>query len=118
MPSKAPLGDGEEEEEEEFREISFGYTGGVFYPFERAPFREEEEEEESIFPRAKRPLLSSVSSSRDEGGGFKRIETDGRPIVASVARCPESEPGHRASESEKVDSNAKRKRRERDDEQS
>ena len=91
MPSKAPLGDGEEEEEEEFREISFGYTGGVFYPFERAPFREEEEEEESIFPRAKRPLLSSVSSSRDEGGGFKRIETDGRPIVASVARCPESE---------------------------
>jgi hypothetical protein len=62
MPSKSPL-DGEEEEEEEFREISFGYTGGVFYPFERAPFREEEEEE-SIFPRAKRPLLSSVSSSR------------------------------------------------------
>ena len=48
MPSKSPL-DGEEEEEEEFREISFGYTGGVFYPFERAPFREEEEEE-SIFP--------------------------------------------------------------------
>ena len=89
MPSKAPPGDGEEEEEEEFREISFGYTGGVFYPFERAPFREEEEEE-SIFPRAKRPLLSSVSSSR-EGGGFKHIETDGRPIVASVARCPESE---------------------------
>ena len=88
MPSKSPL-DGEEEEEEEFREISFGYTGGVFYPFERAPFREEEEEE-SIFPRAKRPLLSSVSSSR-EGGGFKHIETDGRPIVASVARCPESE---------------------------
>ncbi len=55
MPSKAPLGDGEEEEEEEFREISFGYTGGVFYPFERAPFREEEEE--SIFPRPKRELL-------------------------------------------------------------
>lgn len=86
MPSNSPL-DGEEEEEE-FREISFGYTGGVFYPFERAPFREEEEE--SIFPRPKRELLSSLSLSRD-GGGFKHIETDGRPIVASVARCPESE---------------------------
>jgi len=88
MPSKSPL-DGEEEEEEEFREISFGYTGGVFYPFERAPFREEEEEknrfsrEQSVrFYRLYRPLVRVVvlSTSKQTVDRLLRRLRDARRV--------------------------------------
>ena len=76
----------------EFREISFGYTGGVFYPFERGPFRDfSSSNGESVFPRAKRRLVPShsPSSEANDATTVAVVRAHGRPVV--VSRCPEDE---------------------------